>query len=98
MKLIIAEKLPYTYVDENDTKDGKRVKCVLETDIMYAPSIDAIPVVRCKDCYRGYYCCRRPNTDPNWFCADGETEEDYYYRRNMEEQSIELGSEEDGSL
>lgn len=40
------------------------------------PTVDAVPVVRCKD-------CRYRNTDPhckdvlndNWYCADGERRE-----------------------
>ena len=49
-----------------------------------APTIDAVAVVRCKDCkygidwdgrlggeWHGFY-----QTEPNWFCADGERSED----------------------
>ena len=49
-------------------------------DIDDAPTIDAVPIVRCKDCkygidwdgrlgckWHGFY-----QTEQNWFCADGE--------------------------
>ena len=44
------------------------------------PTLDAVPVVRCKDCmYRGAVQCAlateynqyRPGVDPDWFCAKG---------------------------
>lgn len=49
-----------------------------------APTVDVVSVVRCKDCkygidwdgrlgckWHGFY-----QTEPNWFCADGERSED----------------------
>lgn len=50
-------------------------------EIRYAPTVDAVPVVRCKDCKHhedeeiGMVYC--PNSiggwvGENWFCADGE--------------------------
>ena len=59
---------------------------MFEWNIGNAPTIDAVPVVRCKDCkhYRYYgledttvsectidHC---ENPDEEWFCADGERE------------------------
>lgn len=58
--------------------------------IYQQPTIDAVPVVRCKDCRYSddYYndgscCCKHPErgmryigTDWNWFCADGERKEE----------------------
>lgn len=55
-----------------------------------APTIDAVPVVRCKDCRYSddYYIdggcyCKHPEqgmryigTNWNWYCADGERKED----------------------
>ena len=44
------------------------------------PTLDAVPVVRCKDCvYLGCVQCAlateynqyRPGVDPDWFCAKG---------------------------
>lgn len=40
------------------------------------PTIDAVQVVRCKDCKHEEVCCRRRTNDPNWFCADGECKEE----------------------
>jgi len=50
-----------------------------------APAIDAVPVVRCKDCKqwdeeqgrmgRGWCGVRMCMTRPEWFCWDGEREE-----------------------
>jgi hypothetical protein len=49
------------------------------------PTVDAIPVVRCKDCKYGeevnsVYLCGKSRGfgiahDPHWFCADGERAE-----------------------
>ena len=46
------------------------------------PTVDAVPVVRCKDCIFGeqinnrYICtnaghCQSKSNEPEWFCADG---------------------------
>lgn len=45
-----------------------------------APTIYAVPVMRCKDC-KHYETCRTTNVwavkpGENWFCADGERKED----------------------
>lgn len=49
-------------------------------DIEHAPTIDAVPVVRCKDCaLLSGGKCKWWNMIPlsdNWFCADGERKED----------------------
>jgi len=48
--------------------------------IKMQPTLDAVPVVRCKDCvYRGAVQCALategnqycPGVDPDWFCAKG---------------------------
>ena len=65
MRLIDADKLPLDIEHE---------------DIDDAPTIDAVEVVRCKDCK---FClihtqwCKRLNkmTNGNWFCAAGERKE-----------------------
>lgn len=50
------------------------------SDIEAIPEVDAVPVVRCKDCvYLGCVQCAlateynqyRPGVDPDWFCAKG---------------------------
>ena len=54
--------------------------------IASAPTVDAVPVVRCKDCIHSYddlcgLCCTcGPYVDcvvqPEFYCADGERKED----------------------
>ena len=57
-------------------------KCIKE-----APSVDVVPVVRCKDCihdgmiecplcYIENHTMRFINHDGNWYCGDGEKKED----------------------
>lgn len=69
-----------------ETVNGIESRTVLEQtiqDIKNEPTIDAEPVVRCKDCkyvipYEsgGFNCLTCPNVDrdvdENWFCAYGE--------------------------
>ena len=48
-------------------------KAVGTKEIDRAPTIDAVPVVRCKDCkYFKTPLCQNENNHDNWFCADGE--------------------------
>jgi len=55
--------------------------------IVEAPTVDAVPVVRCKDCkqYKTIFtwngkeykaCEKNPHGDEDWFCADGERKDD----------------------
>ena len=38
-----------------------------------SPTIDAVPVVRCKDCkYFKTRLCENEDNHDDWFCADGE--------------------------
>lgn len=43
-----------------------------------APTIDAVPVVRCRECVHREKCFKycKPLYDPDWFCADGQRRED----------------------
>ena len=54
-------------------------EAVLASDIKNAPTVDAVPVVRCKDCIYSYddLCCAcSPYVDcvvePEFYCADGK--------------------------
>lgn len=54
---------------------GDTIDYFLDEDI--SPTIDAVPVVRCKDCkywWYGNYCGKhnKGQENANWFCADGE--------------------------
>ena len=41
-----------------------------------SPTIDAVPVVRCKDCkYFKTRLCENEDNHDDWFCADGERKE-----------------------
>ena len=79
MRMIDADALP---VDA-----FLNTKMVLQTDIDNAPTIDAVPVVRCKDCQNweahlfgadgDCYCPFVDHyTTGDWFCADGERKDD----------------------
>ena len=40
------------------------------------PTVDAVPVVRCKDCkYFKTRLCENEDNHDDWFCADGERKE-----------------------
>ena len=42
-------------------------------DLADAPTVDAVPVVRCKDCkYFKTRLCENEDNYDDWFCADGE--------------------------
>ena len=48
----------------------------LMADIDETPTVDAVPVVRCRECVKREF-CRTSNTwavapSDDWFCADGE--------------------------
>lgn len=80
MRLIDADVTIKTYTsDLFDTLDDfERVNDILE----YAPTIDAIPIVRCKDCKyhdeedcRGFICngyFKYSDVEPYDFCSYGE--------------------------
>lgn len=84
-------KIPSTHVDifENCRNcrllDESEVKQIIDD----APTVDAVPVVRCKDCKyvcdytdiypksEGYKCIKNGKFhDENWYCADGERKTD----------------------
>ena len=90
MRLVDADKL--LQADENSDKilvlgSGKTLEiayALIKKKIEMAPTVDAVPVVRCKDCKHheneeiGMVYC--PNAiggwvGENWFCADGERKE-----------------------
>lgn len=91
MRLVDADKL--LQADENSDKilvlgSGKALEiayALIKKKVENAPTVDAVPVVRCKDCkYHeneeiGMVYC--PNqiggwVKENWFCADGERKDD----------------------
>lgn len=88
MRLIDADEYEISlHVSYND--DGEQEVNADEVFLKLhdAPTIDAVPVVRCKDCKYGmeewmgwecYHPCDRTRggSDGNWFCADGERRSD----------------------
>lgn len=91
MRVVDADKL--LQADENSDKtlvlgSGKTLEiayALIKKKIENAPTVDAVPVVRCKDCKHheneeiGMVYC--PNqiggwVKENWFCADGERKDD----------------------
>ena len=91
IKNIVAErdKIPYELVSEKPFKHGnsmrggirKALRCIEQ-----APTVDAVPVVRCKDCIRRYDTDECPMcflsegkyyeyTNENGFCDRGEPKE-----------------------
>lgn len=79
MRLVDADALKQTFCAECD----RSIKCD-DCDIDYhfeylAPTVDAVPVVRCKDCtsfYSGWCCDFGIHMDDNEFCSGGERRED----------------------
>ena len=85
IKNIVAErdKIPYELVSEKPFKHGnsmrggirKALRCIEQ-----APTVDAVPVVRCRECkhYDGKWMCKIsgvPSRKPNDFCSYGERKE-----------------------
>ena len=64
----------------------------IREDLYSLPTVDAVPVVRCKDCIHGFfhnssggmYCCTSPAglslETPNSFCCYGERKEEPHDR------------------
>lgn len=86
MRLIDLDRLMEFPIrlDHCDTEHGDMtfvygIESVLEY-AEYLPIIDAVPVVRCKDCAKREYC--RTSTvwavvpSDDWFCADAERKEE----------------------
>ena len=86
MRTIDADALMKTVFNDVVLVDGevKGVGIILAETVDKAPTIDAVPVVRCRECKHhedeeiGMVYC--PNmiggwVVENWFCADGERKE-----------------------
>ena len=74
-RLIDADKL-IDFIDVGHLRHSGEL-CYSETDVanllLHAPAVDAVPVVRCKDCkYFETWLCQNEDNSDNWFCADGE--------------------------
>lgn len=87
VRLIDADKLKQHYAWwENGTAEMTLAEAKRNFDVIIdvQPTVDAEPVVRCKDCkYWEYdvifsdgWCRGKHQGNPSWFCADGERRED----------------------
>ena len=86
MRLIDADYIPYTMLyKENWMKGtGEEAQGAWKRDIDKMPTIDAVPVVRCKDCKHGkgkiadrVRCSIHSWWVPDsWYCSDGERKDD----------------------
>lgn len=73
-RLIDADKLKNHYAWW-EIGDGEityaEAKKRFDTIIDVQPTVDAVEVVRCKDCLEFKYCMHNEHNDPNGFCAWG---------------------------
>ena len=86
MRLIDADKITYIWVIDADGEEHDGV--TLQSIIKKMPTVDAVEVVRCKDCIFGevddgafpwqYFCNYTGDNwnDENHFCSYGERKED----------------------
>ena len=87
MRLIDADKLCKDIVERGAQLSGcysagiarymDRMLAHVLAEVDIAPTVDAVPVVRCKDCKHHQYCCRGSiPVDDNGFCSHGERKKD----------------------
>ena len=72
MRLIDADVLLAEYDRQHEGEPGKARKLIED-----APTVDAVEVVRCKDCKHRYSdsWCEYVDDDDNFYCARGEWKE-----------------------
>ena len=72
MRLIDADSLLAEYDRQHEGQPGKARKLIED-----APTVDAVEVVRCKDCKHRYSdsWCEYVDDDDNFYCARGEWKE-----------------------
>lgn len=82
MRLIDAEELGFEILE--NTSDQDETANMIYGFVINAPTIDAVPVVRCRDCKqcrtewgigKWYGSCKEWNTHSvmaDWFCINGE--------------------------
>ena len=72
------------HMHDDDPAEWRRWSTILtersafKHDVADAPTIDAVPVVRCGECKwrtvldTAWHPCTEMHTNDNWFCADGK--------------------------
>lgn len=70
----------------DQTCDGERTSCYPSSIVRKQKTVDAVPVVRCKDCLWRHddsspmwLPCMERKTPNDWFCADGERRTDEHH-------------------
>lgn len=77
MRLIDADELikriPITHADDFQNCRNCSLLEDWEVEVLVddAPTIDAVEVVRCKDCIHCFFCRDLLNKEPDDFCSDG---------------------------
>lgn len=78
MRLIDADAA-IQWVEENECYTDK-FKRIMEGVIDKQPTVDAVPVVRCKECKKRYtpwcFAHRHGESEDDFFCKDGERKTD----------------------
>ena len=74
MRLIDADKLLTNVIAISNSEGQVTWSAVSTMDILAAPTVHAVPVVRCKDCKHRYSdsWCEYVDDDDNFYCARGE--------------------------
>ncbi len=71
-------KVYKTFQDSIVEFDGEINEVIVKGEKYYKPTVDAVPVVRCRECKwmtaidTAWHPCTEMFTDDDWFCADGE--------------------------
>ena len=82
MRLIDADALKNDNWNVFEDEHGLPVAYVLVEDVRHAPTVDAVEVVRCKDCkwWEDWRCTNKNGAgctvfNGDWFCCAGERKE-----------------------
>lgn len=91
MRLIDADALQRFVIELTTEKGLSIIHAVFETTIQNAPTIDAVPVVRCKDCkYRGNsFAC--PMCHDESIYDDDDGYDNYTYDRTDDDSFCDKG-------
>lgn len=74
MRLIDADALEYEVCSGCEYYKNKYANCD-DCAIAHAPTIDAVPVVKCKDCQYNEWCIPKQGRSENDYCSRGKRRE-----------------------